>query len=110
MTVPRCQSYLKLLQCRASFLTLNRRVARVLTRQSELGRLGYDPCAGIHVDPEKLSKLHSDTPRRTYRSMQVPGNLDPTRFAKNPRLSKPEMYHGVSPAERSRTLPPIFRA
>ena len=110
MAVPRCQSYLKLLQGRGSFWTFNERFGRLLTGQSKLGCLGYDPCTGIHVDPENVLDCVSRYARHTHRSMQVPGNLDPTRFAENPRVSKPEMYHGLSPAERSSTLPPAFKA
>lgn len=42
--------------------------------------------------------------------MHVPGSLAPTLFAEKPFFSKTEMYHGLRPAERRRTLPPALRA
>ena len=45
-----------------------------------------------------------------YRSMQVPGILAPTLRVSKPLFSNTLVYQGLRPAERRRTLPPVFKA
>lgn len=45
-----------------------------------------------------------------YLSIHVPGILAPTLRAAKPFFSNTDVYQGLRPAERKRTLPPIFRA
>ena len=45
-----------------------------------------------------------------YRSIQVPGILAPTLRTPNPLFSNTVIYQGLRPAERRRTLPPVFKA
>lgn len=46
----------------------------------------------------------------TNLSIQLPGIRAATRWVENPRFSNTDIYHGFSPAERSRTRPPSFKA
>ena len=48
--------------------------------------------------------------QQTHRSIHVPGNLAAVLRASKPNLSKTGVYHGLNPAERSKTRPPSFRA
>lgn len=45
-----------------------------------------------------------------HRSMQVPGILAPTLRVAKPLFSNTAVYQGFRPAERKRTLPPVFNA
>lgn len=47
---------------------------------------------------------------RAYLSIQLPGKRAATLWGKKPNFAKTDTYHGLSPADRSKTLPPSFKA
>lgn len=76
----------------------------------KLASFSANPGGRVHIDTITTWVHSSMTKTKTDRSIQVPGNLEPTREGLKPPSLNCFMYQGSILAERRRTRPPIFRA
>lgn len=93
----------------------------IVAYSSRIGQLSADPGRGIHVDSTVHHALADNANRYTsyksvrmdwsaHRSIHVPGILAPTLRVAKPLFSNTAVYQGLRPADRRRTLPPVFKA